>query len=175
MADAQIANDSTTDNQQTTNHTTMKTKTRRALMSMLLLTPLGYAGLNAQESATTEDLPELEMFIAEESAAALTDTVMPTDREISGLFGDARSVLEVPRSVTLLSPEMMDQFQINDLRDLEKVGAGTQAINYYGVPGSPTIRGAKGGTYLNGMLRAFNRNEMPLSFCLLYTSPSPRD
>ncbi len=41
------------------------------------------------------------MFIAEESAALLADTVLPTDSEISGLFGDTTSVLEVPRAVTL--------------------------------------------------------------------------
>jgi iron complex outermembrane receptor protein len=152
---------------------------RKALMSMLVLTPVASSGLLAQD-ATDEELPVLETFIAEESAAALVDTVMPTDREISGLFGDATSVLEVPRSVTLLSPEIMDQFQIDDLRDLEKYGAGTQAINYYGVPGTPTIRGVKGGIYLNGMLRAYNRNEMPLSFGSLEAievvkGPAPAD
>ena len=147
---------------------------------MLFITSTGMPGLSAQESAVTEELPELEMFIAEESASALNNTVMPTDREISGLFNDATSVLEVPRSVTLISPELMEQFNIDNLRDLEKIGAGTQATNYYGVAGAPTIRGVKGGTYLNGMLRAFNRNEMPLSFGSLEAieivkGPAPAD
>ncbi|MDQ8208765.1 TonB-dependent receptor [Coraliomargarita sp. SDUM461003] len=147
---------------------------------MLFLTPIAHPGLQAQESADTEELPELEMFIAEESAAALNDTVLPTDRAISGLFNDATSVLEVPRSVTLISPELMDQFGINDLDDLEKIGAGTQTVNYYGVAGAPTIRGVKGGTFINGMLRAYNRNEMPLSFGSLEAievvkGPAPAD
>ena len=50
------------------------------------------------------------------------------------------------------------------LSDLNKVGAGTQQINYYGVPGTPILRGAKGGVFFNGMQRAYQRNEMPLSF-----------
>jgi len=147
---------------------------------MLFLTPLALTGLSAQDSTATEELPELEMFIAEESAAALNDTVLPTDRAISGIFGDTTSILEVPRSVTLLSPELMDKFNIDDLGDLQKIGAGTQAYNYYGVPGTPVIRGAKGGTFLNGMLRAYQRNEMPLSFGSLEAieivkGPAPAD
>ncbi len=131
---------------------------------MLFLSPLAYPGLQAQEATEAEELPELEMFIAEESASALNDTVLPTDRAISGLFGDTTSILEVPRSVTLLSPELLEQYNIDDLRDLEKFGAGTQQANYYGVAGTPQLRGIAAGTYLNGMLRAYNRNEMPLSF-----------
>jgi iron complex outermembrane receptor protein len=158
----------------------MKISQNKALLSMLFLSPIGVTGLSGQEATATEDLPELEMFIAEESAAALNDTVLPTDRAISGLFNDATSVLEVPRSVTLISPELMDQFGIKDLDDLEKIGAGTQTVNYYGVAGAPTIRGVKGGTFINGMLRAYNRNEMPLSFGSLEAieivkGPAPAD
>jgi iron complex outermembrane receptor protein len=142
----------------------MKIKQNKALLSMLFLTPIGVLSLNAQESTANEDLPELEMFIAEESAAALNDSLLPTDRAISGLFGDTTSILQVPRSVTLLSPELLEQYNIDDLRDLEKFGAGTQQANYYGVAGTPQLRGVTAGTYLNGMLRAYNRNEMPLSF-----------
>lgn len=157
----------------------MKKTYTRALVSMLVFSP-GLAPLSHAQEASEEELPVLETFIAEESAGALTDTVLPTDRDISGLFGDTTSILEVPRSVTLLSPELMDQFNIEDLGDLEKVGAGTQAYNYYGVPGTPVIRGAKGGTFLNGMLRAYQRNEMPLSFGSLEAieivkGPAPAD
>ena len=66
-------------------------------------------------------MPELESFIADESASALNNTIMPTEREISGLFSDAKSILEIPRSVTLLSPEILDQLNIKGLRDLERL------------------------------------------------------
>ena len=148
----------------------------RTILSILIGFTTSVSNLSGQDSG----LPELESFIADESASALNNTIMPTEREISGLFSDAKSILEIPRSVTLLSPEILDQLNIKGLRDLEKVGAGTQAFNYYGVPGSPTIRGARGGTYLNGMLRAYNRNEMPLSFGSLEAieivkGPAPAD
>ncbi|MEM1222994.1 MAG: TonB-dependent receptor plug domain-containing protein [Verrucomicrobiota bacterium] len=152
----------------------------RDFKSALVFLLAGAISLSAQESAEDDDVIVLEEFIIEETGAALNDTVMPTDREISGLFGETTSVLEVPRSVTLLSPEIMDKFNIDDLRDLEKIGAGTQAYNFYGIAGTPVIRGAEGGTFLNGMLRAYQRNEMPLSFGSLEAieivkGPAPAD
>ncbi|MEM1433489.1 MAG: TonB-dependent receptor plug domain-containing protein [Pseudomonadota bacterium] len=127
-----------------------------------------------------EEMSALEDFIVSETDSALEDTLLPTEREISGLFGDTTNVLEVPRSVTLVSPTMMDEFNIEDLSDLKKVAAGTQTYNFYGLAGTPIIRGAQGGTFLNGMLRAYQRNEMPLSFGSLEAidivkGPAPAD
>jgi len=132
-------------------------------------------GEEADDGMTT-----LEEFIVSESDSALQDSLLPTEREISGLFGDTTNVLEVPRSVTLLSPTIMDEFNIEDLSDLKKVAAGTQTYNFYGLAGTPIIRGAQGGTFLNGMLRAYQRNEMPLSFGSLEAidivkGPAPAD
>lgn len=148
---------------------------------MLVISPFSTSISRAQESSESDDsVIVLDEFIVQETGATLNDTVLPTDRQISGLFGDSTSVLDVPRSVTLLSPKMMEEYNIDDLGDLQKVGAGTQTYNYYGVPGTPIIRGAKGGTFLNGMLRAYQRNEMPLSFGSLEAieivkGPAPAD
>lgn len=125
---------------------------------------LAIAGPVAAQEEDSEEMTDLQDFIVVETDKALKDTLLPTEREISGLFGDTTNVLEVPRQVTLLSPKILKEFYIDDLSDLSKIGAGTQTINYYGIPGTPLLRGAKGGTYLNGMLRAYQRNEMPLSF-----------
>ncbi|MCB1122157.1 MAG: hypothetical protein KJT03_11450, partial [Verrucomicrobiae bacterium] len=73
-------------------------------------------------------------------------------------------LLDIPRSVLLLAPETMEQFQIEDFDDLQKIGAGTERYNFYGIAGAPVLRGWQGGIYFNGMLRAFQRNEMPTSF-----------
>lgn len=133
-----------------------------------------------EDDEDKEDKTVLEEFIVSETESALNDTLLPTEREISGLFGDTTNVLQVPRSVTLLSPKIMDQFNIDDLSDLKKVASGTQTFNFYGLAGAPIVRGAKGGTFLNGMLRAYQRNEMPLSFGSLEAidivkGPAPAD
>ena len=110
-----------------------------------------------------EPVTELEEFSVTETMLNQQGEVLPTSRSFYSVFGD-QSILEVPRSVTVITPELMEQIGIDDFSDLGKVGAGTQQINYYGVPGTPALRGAKGGVFFLGLQRAFQRNEMPLSF-----------
>ncbi len=127
-----------------------------AIINLFLL-PLG---LRAQENEAIE----LEAFIAEETALEDSDSLMPTDMMVDGAFFSDMELLDTPRAVTTLSPEALKQFQINDFSDLSKVAAGTERQNFYGIAGSPFVRGWQGGLYFNGMLRAFQRNEMPTSF-----------
>jgi iron complex outermembrane recepter protein len=110
-----------------------------------------------------EPIQDLEAFIVRESAAYVGGTLDPESRPVRGLFSLDMTVHQIPRSVTMISPEHMELLQIDDLRSLSKFGAGTQIINHYGVTGTPIIRGAKGSALLNGMTRSFNLNEMPLS------------
>ncbi len=128
---------------------------RLGLLAAVLALPLG--------AQTEEDVMVLEEFILSESALAEDGNLLPTSRPVSSVFDDL-SVLETPRSVTVLTPELMARFDIQDFSDLNKIGAGTQQQNFYGVPGTPVLRGAKGGVFFNGMQRAYQRNEMPLSF-----------
>ncbi|MGB0370347.1 MAG: TonB-dependent siderophore receptor [Opitutales bacterium] len=111
-----------------------------------------------------ENIQELEAFIAEQTANEPVDSLLPTDQVVSGAFMDGMSLFETPRSVSVLSPELLDQFNISDFKDLTKFGASTERVNFYGIAGAPVLRGWQGGIYYNGMLRAFQRNEMPTSF-----------
>ncbi len=133
----------------------------RAHARILPLLALSPAAAFAQSGG---GLTELDAFISEEVAAEDSDSLMPTQRTVDSAFFDNMSLLETPRSVLSISPEAMKQFQIRDFSDLEKIGAGTERQNFYGIAGSPMIRGWIGGNYFNGMLRAYQRNEMPTSF-----------
>jgi iron complex outermembrane receptor protein len=119
---------------------------------------------NAQVSELDGPILDLEEFITEEVSQELSDSLLPTDRSVSSAFFEEMELLEIPRSVMVLSPETMEQFQIKDFDDLQKIGAGTERYNFYGIAGAPVLRGWQGGIYFNGMLRAFQRNEMPTSF-----------
>ena len=126
-------------------------------------------GLFAATSLGGEDIGndpviELEAFIVEETARTQPETLSPLSMRVDSIFGRNGTVLDIPRSVTVLSPELQDLLQINSYEDLEKFGAGTQRVNYFGLAGSAFLRGARAGTYFNGMLRAYQRNEMPMSF-----------
>lgn len=126
------------------------------LIAALTLAPALAAPSSDEEIALAE-------FITHESAQADPGDLLPTSRPTLSVFGE-QSALEVPRSVIVLTPALMETAKIEDFSDLNKVGAGTQQINYYGVPGTPILRGAKGGVFFDGMQRAYQRNEMPLSF-----------
>ena len=131
-----------------------------------LLAALFAAIVAAPISGWTQEagpVAELERFIAEESAIAASGDILPTSRTVGSVFGPL-PVSDLPRSVTVLTPELLRRFDIQDFSDLGRIGAGTQQVNYYGVPGTPSFRGAKAAVYFNGMQRAWQRNEMPLSF-----------
>lgn len=107
---------------------------------------------------------DLEAFIVEETARTQQETLSPLSVRVDSLFGGDRTVAEIPRSVTVLSPELLELLRIDSYEALDRVGAGTQRVNYFGLAGSAFLRGARAGTYFNGMLRAYQRNEMPMSF-----------
>lgn len=107
---------------------------------------------------------ELEAFIVEETAFKAGVTLSPTARPSEAVFGSGLTLLETPRAVTVLTPEILKQFDVRSFEDLSRVSAGTSRPNIYGLAGSPFIRGNLGGVYFNGMLRIFNRNERPTGF-----------
>ena len=131
----------------------------------LLLFLLPAAALHAQRVAPeTESATVLEKFIVSESAQHHAGDVLPTSRPVDSVFGAGQSVLDLPRAVTVLTPALMQRFGLENLDDLGRIGAGTQTANYFGIPGTPYLRGAKASTFFNGMARAYQRNEMPVSF-----------
>lgn len=135
--------------------------TKRCLTNCILVSALCGLQLHAQ---VDEEVDDLGVFISEQVAAEESDSLIPTDRTVDSAFFDDMELLDIPRAITILSPEAMEQFQITDFDDLQKVGAGTERYNFYGIAGAPVLRGWQGGIYYNGMLRPFQRNEMPTSF-----------
>ena len=146
---------------------TRTTKTTRAGIMLALASTLP-AALSAQTApkapATSGAVTELEKFIVTESVAAVAGGLLPTSRSSDSVFGSAKSVLDIPRSVTVLTPELMEKLGVRNFDDVARVIPGGERPNFYGVPGTPFIRGDFAGTFFNGMQRAFQRNEMPTSF-----------
>lgn len=106
---------------------------------------------------------ELEAFSMRESQRFRQGGLDPSSRPVSSVFAGDWDAMDIPRSVTVVTSEHMKLLGIEDLRGVSQMGAGTQLINHYGVTGAPILRGVKGATLLNGMVRGFNLNEMPLS------------
>jgi len=125
------------------------------------LRPSGHAQVTP---VPAEPITVLEKFIVTESAQYRAGDVMPTSRPVDSVFGAGQSVLDLPRAVTVVTPELMRRFDLENLGNLGRIGAGTQTANYFGIPGTPFLRGVKASTFFNGMARAYQRNEMPVSF-----------
>ena len=146
---------------------TKTTKTTRAgiLLALASTLPVAlFAQTAPKASGTSGGITELEKFIVTESAAAAAGGLLPTSRASDSVFGSAKSVLDIPRSVTVLTPELMQKLGVRNFDDVARVIPGGERPNFYGVPGTPFIRGDFAGTFFNGMQRAFQRNEMPTSF-----------
>ena len=143
-----------------------KTSLAWILFPALLLTTQS----KAQENSVEGLILDLDEFITEEVSQELSDSLMPTDRSVSSAFFEDMKLLDIPRSVMVLSPETMEQFQIKNFDDLQKIGAGTERYNFYGIAGAPVLRGWQGGIYFNGMLRAFQgtRCRLPLVLSKLW-------
>lgn len=117
-----------------------------------------------QPSAAAEPVMTLERFIAQETSLQSDDTVALNARPVDSVFLGSQSVLDTPRSVTILTPETLKQFSVKTFDDLDRVGAGLTRPNIFGIPGLPFIRGDNASVYYNGMLRIPNQNETPTSF-----------
>ncbi len=119
----------------------------------------------AQVPAGEEDeAVELPPFPVTEQWPERSERILPTDRDLRGMFGEQTGVLETPRSVGVVTAERLRLSGVDGFDGLSELGAGTERVDYWGIAGSPYIRGTHAGVYFNGMLRAYQRNEMPTSF-----------
>lgn len=134
------------------------------LLTSALLVSVPAVAQTAAPAGAGGEVTVLEKFIITESAGYSAGDVLPTSRPVDSVFGPGQSVLDLPRSVTVLTPELMRRFDLQSLGDLGRIGAGTQVANYFGIAGTPYLRGVKASVFFNGMARAYQRNEMPMSF-----------
>ncbi len=68
-------------------------------------------------------------------------------------FGFNKPLLETPRSVSFISREQIDLYDLSSVTDLGRVVAGVYTPARYGIEGSIDIRGVPADTYLRGMKR----------------------
>jgi hypothetical protein len=137
------------------------TKSRKTASWLLILQAL--ACLCPAED-DPQELVELDPLEVVATWPELATGIMPTDRDVVGVFGRTGDILQTPRSVTIVTPELLKRSGVDGFEGLSELCAGADRVNYWGIAGSPQIRGTHAGVYFNGMLRAWQRNEMPTSF-----------
>jgi iron complex outermembrane receptor protein len=120
--------------------------------------------LTAPVRATDEDRLQLETFIASATATENAGTLWPGSRTSGSATGIPQDILDLPRSITMISPEHLRLSGVQDFGGLDRLSPGAERPNYYGLAGSPVLRGDLASTFFNGIQRAFQRNEMLMSF-----------
>ena len=116
----------------------------------------------ATPATSDASVTTLDKFIVKGVAAE--DQIMPTVRPISSVLGDARSVLDTPRSVSSISKELMEQVRIKSVTDFSQFSPGVYTAARYGLASTPMVRGDLAEIYLNGQRAKYSRNSVMPSF-----------
>jgi len=113
-------------------------------------------------SAENEKVTTLEKYTV--SDVPLSEQILPTVRPISSVYGDDRSIIDIPRSVSSVNKAWMDDREVKNAMDFGQFAPGVYSSANYGIPGVPQIRGDEAQIYVNGQLLPFSRNSTSLSF-----------
>ena len=82
-------------------------------------------------------------------------------KNVKSVFGFNKSILETPRSVSTISEEMMERFNMQDIDELVAVAPGSFTQSFFGVAGGLDVRGTPGETYFRGVRRLDNPGNYP--------------
>jgi iron complex outermembrane recepter protein len=113
----------------------------------------------ASGSATEQSLNQITV-----TAVPPEDQVVPTARPISSVLGQDMSVVDTPRSVSVITRAQLEDRQIFSVQDLGQFSSGTYTPAEYGLDGIPYIRGIYGEIFQNGQREIFYRNSVVPSF-----------
>lgn len=92
----------------------------------------------------------------EVTGVPLEDSVNPLTRPLESLFGDARSILETPRSASTITQALLRERGIEGVREFVAFAPGSYAPASYGKATIPNIRGDLAETFLNGQRLSYN-------------------
>jgi len=132
----------------------------QALALMMLGGSLAAPGtLLAQDADEEESSTELGTTVVEGEVNDQLE-ILPTEPNGS-VFGFNKTLLETPRSVTSISNEMLNRFNLTELDDLVALSPGSFTQSFFGVAGSLDVRGTPGEVYFRGVRRIDNPGNYP--------------
>ena len=130
----------------------------QSLLAVLFALP---AILLAQSTAEkpTESVVVLEKFV---TGRGIGDTlgVLPSGPSQS-VFGFDKSLLETPRSVSVVTAEMIGQYGVDNIEGLAAIVPSSYTTSSFGIAGSLDLRGTSGENYFRGMKRIENGGVYP--------------
>lgn len=139
-------------------------------LKSLYLIPIAGLSLGISDVAQAQDdsdvpVEELDDLVIH-STIPIEESILPTSRPFSSVYGRDLSILDTPRNVTIISREQLDAISIQDPRDISKLTSSSYTASNFGAPTTPSIRGQIADTLVNGMRKGLtsNGNGLPLNF-----------
>ena len=130
-------------------------RTTRASAILILAAPWAIAQDETETVGDPNTSDAIEEIVVVGDLGSLPGDAVKT------VFGFGRSLLETPRSVSTVSAEMMDRFNMRDIDELIALAPGSFTQSFFGVAGSLDIRGTPGETYFRGVRRLDNPGNYP--------------
>lgn len=125
----------------------------------------GPAALAQDAPAETASTPQNTGQNANQSTETIVTVADPVglleDQATDSLFGLSRSVLETPRSFSIVSDTTIERYDIEDIDDFITTTPGTFGGSFFGVPGAVSVRGSIGDNFFRGFRRAVNNGFFP--------------
>ena len=133
-------------------------RVRRAVRATLAVASLMlFASLQAQaqdaDAGTEAPRPDEDVTALSNIEVTQDPTRFLPSESSGSSFGFNKPLLETPRSVSFISREQIDLYDLSSVADLGRVVAGVYTPARYGIQGSIDIRGVPADTYLRGMKR----------------------
>lgn len=105
--------------------------------------------VSAQNDPSAPGSDSLSRIIVQ--GIASEHSVLPTATDFSDVLGFDLPVNEVPRSISVITKEELENANVRTARDLARISADTYTPYFNGNPSSTYIRGQVADTFFNGM------------------------
>lgn len=125
----------------------MKIETKLLLLASLIWL---LSGVKASAQIGGDIEGEVEDLVS--YGGADPNAVLPTI-PFEGAFGFSKTILETPRSVSLISAETIDSLSLTAVEDLARVVPGVFTTTRFGIQGGIDVRNVPADTYFRGMRR----------------------
>lgn len=133
-------------------------KPTHALLSAAMLIS---GSLFAQEAVPDKKEPilVLEKFVTQDVGED-PNAIMPT--QPVDILGLDKKIVETPRSMSVVSGEMIDKFNMTELADLSRFSPSTYTAFSFGVQGGLSVRGDSSDTYYGDMKKLNNGSNLKM-------------
>ena len=123
------------------------------------------ARMSAQPAdAKTDDTVLLDKLSV--NGVAPEQQILPTARPFNSVFGTDDNIVDLPRSVTIISRQQLSDINISSVLDFSKLTSSSYTTTNFGAPANPSIRGQTADLFINGVRGRItsNGNGLPLDF-----------